>query len=270
MSKVEDSLEMNLQSLSNIRENTEEINDFLVKFDLYNSELNTVNFALENINDELKHYDFIDYINSKKSYDIVSLDIVNKLIQQIKISKNEITDTEYLNKAEIVYKFLIKEGYKFIKNVLDKSVDILYMNDDFINFTNLIDTDKEIKQIILWHRSQECIKKREYYKGDLNIFYRMMIKQECFIWYKLFYKDFIFTINSLQNNESFTFYEKFLYSVLLPYFEEEEFIEVKNKKINIFIKEFSTSCEVQDYVYDLILQKCYNEYSGYKKRTFEI
>ncbi|WUR03297.1 uncharacterized protein VNE69_04123 [Vairimorpha necatrix] len=265
----EEDLEDNLKNLNSIKHSSSSINDFITQLDSYKSELDALNLSLINLNEDLKHYDFLDYLYFKKSQNIINLGIVNNLIQQLKICKNEIDNPEYLNKTDICYKYLLNEGYSFINKILKKSVDILYMNDDFCVFTNLIEDDRQIKQMILWHRTQECVKKRMFYKGDLNVFYRMMIKQECFVWYTLFYKDFIKSLNNLMNGE-WTLFERFLYSVLIYYFENEEFIDLNKEKKECKFEEFSKSVEVQDYVYDLILEKCYKEYTGDTKKVMEI
>lgn len=270
MPNIEESIESKFSVLNELKETKKGIEDFIKTFDTYKSEQDDINNQINDLNKELKNYDMIDYLYSKLDCNLVSLNIVNKLIQQVKICKNEIIDDDYLLKCEVIYKYLVEEGYFFIRKILNKSVDLLYMNNDFVIFTNLMGNDTQIKQFILWQRSQECYKKKSYYNGDLNVFYRMMVKQECFVWSKLFYEDFLKTVNSLKNDKTFTLYEKFLYSILLPYFEEEEYISITVVKKEICIDDFYRSVEIQDLIYDLVLQKCYRMYTGYKHKVMEI
>lgn len=237
-----------------------EIEPFITDLELYKSELDVVNTNINNLNSKLRCYDTIDFLLSKTTLKIKNLKFVNKLIQQIKQCKNELPETllydEYIFKSKKVYEYLVDEGMSFIYN----NMDTLYMNDDFVIFTNLLDSDINLKQKIIWYRKKECDRKINLYNGDLDIFYRMLIKQECLIWSKLFYNDFACVLNNL-HNEKFCFFEKFIYSVLIKYLSTspEPILETQyDKQINA--EEFSKNTTMQDKIYDILYNKCFKKH----------
>lgn len=237
-----------------------EIQPFLTELELYKSELDVVNTNIDILNKKLRCYDTIDFLLSKSTLKIKNLKFVNKLIQQIKQCKNELLDNnlydEYMYKSKKVYEYLVDEGMSFIHN----NMDTLYMNDDFVIFTNLLDSEINLKQKIIWYRKKECDRKINLYNGDLEIFYRMLIKQELLIWSKLFYNDFIYVLNNI-HSEKFSFFEKYIYSVLLKYLGSNPEPILEHHFDEVFSgEEFLKSSIVQDKVYDIIFNKCYKKY----------
>ncbi|KAF9750346.1 hypothetical protein NGRA_3448 [Nosema granulosis] len=196
----------------------------LSSLEAVNKEIAPVENNIDALNAKLKAFDFIDYI-SKHKLSSPDLKTVNRILQDLKLFKNDLTK-DYLRRWKKVYDNVVEIGNDLVANTIENQIESFYSNDDFVSFVVILETKEEVMEMVVEKRRRVCENKIRHYEGDKEVFYRMLINQEMFLWSMLFPENLNMILSRLVDLHlplGYSKLERFVYAILCVYFDSSTF-----------------------------------------------
>ncbi|TBU04956.1 hypothetical protein CWI36_0693p0010 [Hamiltosporidium magnivora] len=272
-------LALSEQKLSKFNSISEEIENKIIEKEKIEKELRI-------IEDQIKPFDFIDFLqNQTEKFKNINFETIITLFEEIKTANDffiEQQDEEYISKCNNLNTELKNYTLQSIFDVIHHKPTTFFKN-QFILKTFPYFTFEELNKIkfkYLRMRKTKCQEKIQYFREEIAILLKHTIKEEFYLYYKIFEEELPITIKYLYSIEDTNLYsdnqatpnifECFVFSVLRDFVSNldkeilEKFIlenqneiisirKSKNTKIKSEIFKIDEMSEIERYYYSLII-----------------